>query len=152
VAPRDAVGRGWALAALGFAALWLLTLLWALQRRMPAAQEDGAGNRVVRDDAARPPPASGALKQALATGDLGEVADVLCALAHPPAGDVDALLQRLDDDAQRAALLALQRARWGDGDGVAARVQLRSAFARGPRWHRKPVTSAPPLPPLYPRG
>ena len=46
------------------------------------------------------------------------------------------------------ALDALQRARWGDGDGVKARTLLRDAFRRGPRWKQpaKPLVDAP-LPP-----
>jgi hypothetical protein len=90
------------------------------------------------------------LKRALATGDFADVAQTLCAMAQPPVGDVDALLPRLADPAQVAAVEALQRARWGGGDGPAAREQLRRAFAHGPKW--RPVDRVPtsPLPPLYP--
>ena len=92
------------------------------------------------------------LRRALDTGDLGEVADALCAMATPPVRDVDALLDRLDDAAQRDAIEALQRARWGHGDGVQARQILRSAFAKGPRWRIEAAVKPALLPPLYPSG
>jgi hypothetical protein len=86
-------------------------------------------------------------------GDLGEIADALHALAPTPAkgaglGDIEG---QLDDEAQRDAVTALQQARWGGGDPVAARAALRKAFARGPRWRKpSPHATAEPLPPLYP--
>ena len=92
-----------------------------------------AGTRSLRD-----------LKSALDTGDLGDVADVLCAMAQPPAGDLDAVRARLDDAAQRDAVAQLQRARWGDGDGSAARTALRAAFASGPA-----LEDAPPRPEAF---
>src|SRR3546814_4405823 len=64
------------------------------------------------------------LKRVLDSGDFGEVADVLCAMADPPAADLDAMRERLADDAQRDAVAQLQRARWGDGDGPAARAEI----------------------------
>jgi hypothetical protein len=73
-------------------------------------------------------------------------------MARPPVPDIDALRERLADADQRDAVDALQRARWGGGDGVDARRRLRAAFASGPRW-KAPAASAPsPLPPLYPHG
>ena len=60
------------------------------------------------------------------------------------------VLERLADPAQREAVEAMERARWAGGDGVAARAQLREAFARGPRWHEAPPPETGPLPPLYP--
>lgn len=140
------VPRGWLIATVGFALAWLLTLLWALSRRaplrapaptQPVTQAPERGDRQ-------------ALRHALDTGDLGDVLDVLRAQATPPAETVDALLARLADDAQRAAVQLAQRARFGDGDGVAARTALRQAFARGPRWHAAQTPEAPLLPPLYP--
>src|SRR6185503_8385736 len=93
-----------------------------------------------------------ALRRALATGDFAEVEQTLCAMARPPVQDLDALLARLDDPLQRAALQASQRARWGGGDGPSAREQLRRAFAQGPKWRASPDDTAPSLlPPLYPR-
>jgi len=149
---RDGAGL-WALVAAAFALLWLATLVWALQRRthVPLPRQAMAGS-----DAATPP-ATGMrslrdLKSALDTGDLGDVADVLCAMAQPPAGDLDAVRARLDDAAQRDAISHLQRARWGEGDGSAARTALRTAFANGPRWRRTTKVMPEPLPPLYPRA
>lgn len=136
--------RAWALAAVVFALLWLSTLMWGLHRRPAPASVDLARAR------AAPAPGRRALGQALETGTLGEVAEVLRAMATPPVVDIDALRTRLVDPAQVAAIEALQRARWAGGDGVAARSALRQAFARGPRWHRAEKTAPPLLPPLYP--
>lgn len=139
--------RGWVLATLLFAALWLLTLLWGLHRSHPAA---GAAPVRAAPSAAPAKPGLAAFRRALDIGDLGEVADRLCALARLPTGNLDDVRARLDDPAQRDAIDALQQARWGGGDGVAARSLMRSAFARGPRWRETEVTPRPPLPPLYP--
>lgn len=139
--------RGWILGTASFATLWLLTLLWALHRR-------GAGGKLqVAPPGAMAAPAAAdpaLLRRALDIGDLGDVADALCAQARPPAGDVDELRERLADPAQVAAVDALQRARWAGGDGPAARRQLREAFAKGPQWHGAPAAAASLLPPLYP--
>jgi len=141
--------RGWVLASLVFAALWLLTLVWALQHRARPA----ATGIATAQPHAKPMSGAAGLKRALDTGDFAEVADSLCAMACPAARDIDEVIERLDDPQQRAALTAMQRARWGDGDGVAARNQLRSAFPRGPRWRSASRNSEPPpLPPLYPSG
>jgi hypothetical protein len=138
----------WALAAAGFALLWLGTFMWGLHRRPHVA--------AVNDDAVSPsrvePHATPAdLRRALDDGDLGDVSDALCAMAMPAVDDPDALRARLADPAQVAAIESLLRARWADGDGVAARAALRAAFKQGPRWRvaGKPVEE--PLPPLYPR-
>lgn len=139
--------RAWVIASLLFAALWLLTLVWALQHRArPAASSEAS---MPAPESPSPPSPAG-LKRALDRGDFTEVADSLRALARPPARDIDEVIERLDDPAQRAALEAMQRARWGDGDGVAARAVLRSAFARGPRWRSADAPTTSPLPPLYP--
>lgn len=139
--------RGWVLATLLFAALWLFTLVWALQRT-PAATTPTAAV----PPAAVPSHRTGlrSLRQALDTGDLGDVADRLRALATPPANDVDELRARLADPAQQAAVDAMEQARWGGGDGVAARALLREAFAKGPRWRQPVVAKSEVLPPLYP--
>jgi len=139
--------RGWVLATLLFAALWLFTLVWALHHRAHPVVVPKPASHPSGDT---PAPNPEALRRALATGDFAEVAQTLCALAQPPVHELDALLARLDDPSQHAALEALQRARWGGGDGPAAREQLRRAFAQGPKW--RAVASAPPspLPPLYP--
>jgi hypothetical protein len=141
--------RIWAIVAAAFALLWLATLVWALQRRahpptlQPAPPRTGQAN----------PGASAGmreLRRALDTGDLGDVADTLCAMAQPPVADLDGVHARLDDAAQREAVEQLQRARWGGGDAPAARASLRAAFANGPRWRGTTVAATEPLPPLYP--
>lgn len=139
--------RAWVLASLVFAALWLFTLVWALQHRSKPAP--------TIDSTSAPPlatstPSAASLKRALDTGDFAEVTASLCALARPPARDLDEVIERLDDPKQRDAVATMQHARWGGGDGVAARAALRSAFARGPRWRRVDVPPTSPLPPLYP--
>jgi hypothetical protein len=134
----------WAAAAAAFALLWLFTLLWVLGRHPPNAHKTAgpANPATPRPD----------LKRALADGDLGDIAETLCASIDPPAADIDALRARIADVDQRAALDALQRARWAGGDPRAARESLRRAFARGVRLE-KPARAAnvpDPLPPLYP--
>ena len=139
--------RGWVLATLAFAALWLATLFWGLHRK-PAS--DSAGTPATRIAPAVGKADATVLKRALASGDFGDVADSLCAMARPPARDIDEVRRRLDDPAQCAAIDAMQQARWGEGDGTAARMLLREAFARAPRWRQVPTAANPPLPPLYP--
>ena len=139
----------WLAIALLFAVGWLAMLLRGARRSVavpPPAQaplelpDAPAGSASGQD-----------LRRALATGDLADVASVLCAMARPPAFDVDAVRERLADPDQIAALDALQRARWAGGDGVAARAALRSAFAKGPRWKSAaPTPRDSLLPPLYP--
>ncbi|TXH66219.1 MAG: protein BatD [Lysobacteraceae bacterium] len=135
-------------------ALWLAALtwgwrLWSLRgarasRSTTISSEKSAGGSA-------PAPVDGhALKRALASGDLGLIARSLCMLAQPPVSDLDALRRRLADPEQRAAIEALQQARWGGGDPVAARAALRKAFAQGPRWLAPQAAAVNRLPPLYP--
>lgn len=140
--------RPWALATLVFAGLWLVTLIWALQRRQ---REPGMSGIAGAPAATQGPAPLSDLKRVLAQGDLGDVAAVLCAMATPPVVDLDALKSHLDDARQLAAVDALQRARWGDGDGVAARAMLGDAFRSGPRWRETQRAMEEILPPLYPR-
>jgi hypothetical protein len=139
--------RPWAFAAVVFALLWLITFMWGLHRHpqaLPAATDGSASGKA-------PPAASPMLlKRALDNGDLGDVADALRAMAVPPVSDLDALKLRLADARQRDAVDALQRARWGDGDGTVARTALRAAFRHGPQWREPVAAQASPLPPLYP--
>jgi hypothetical protein len=101
------------------------------------------------DDTVSPTEPAPSLARALDLGDLADIEAALRQLAGPDAG-LDAVIQRLDDPAQRDAVEMLRLARWAGGDAAAARSRLREAFAGGPRWH----ASAPPprdlLPPLYP--
>lgn len=133
--------RPWAFATVVFALLWLITFMWGLHRR-PHEQAEAAPAR--RRDG------KDAVRRALDSGDLGDVAEALRASLSPPAPDLDAVREALADERQRAAVDALQEARWGAGDGVAARALLREAFARGPRWRQAPRSEEPLLAPLYP--
>ncbi|MGN6514017.1 MAG: BatD family protein [Lysobacteraceae bacterium] len=143
-AGRGIVRQPWALVAVAFALLWLLTLAWALSRRGPARPECVAGAPAAPRDATD----ARALHRALAHGDLAEITGALCAAAG--AGDLDAVRARLDDAAQQRAIDALQRARWGGGDAAQARGALRAAFRAGPRWRRAGRAPDALLPPLYP--
>ena len=90
-----------------------------------------------------------ALATALARGDRAAVERALCAMAG--VRDLDGVRMRLADPAQREAVAALQRARWGRGDPAAAMAAMRAAFAQGPRWWPRPRRAPPSLlPPLYP--
>jgi hypothetical protein len=131
------------LATAAFAFLWLATLWWGLHRTTPKAAS------VETASPANPrPPAKPALAQALAAGHAEAISSALCAAAN--AGDLDGVRERLDDPAQQAAVDALQRARWGDGDVASALAALRSAFKRGPKWKGAPTKAKELLPPLYP--
>lgn len=144
----------WALATVVFALLWLVTLGWALHWRQRAPAAGDAGEAPAQDtDAAQGTRRRGiALRNALDTGDLGEVSAALCALASPPATDLDALAALLAPGPQREAIAGLQRARWGrDGESAAqARAAVRAAFARGPEWLLDDRAQVPLLPPHYP--
>lgn len=145
--------RLWVWLAVAFAGLWLLTLIWALQRRgaAPAARRAVVG---AQEESPPSPPTRTLpdLKRALDSGDLEEVADTLCGMSTPPSADLDALTARLESPAQRDAVEQLRRARWADGDGVAARAALRQAFGRGPVWRSVAKPTREVLPPLYPQA
>ena len=140
---RGAV-RPWALAAVAFAFLWLATLWWGLHRTTPAVEAQADAKP--KPDAARSN--KPALAQALAKGDAEAISQALCAAANTP--DLDGVRTKLDDPAQQAAVDALQRARWGDGDIASAIAALRAAFKRGPRWKAAAAKAKELLPPLYP--
>jgi len=142
----------WATVAAAFALLWLVTLVAAviLWRRRAAPSPS-----VDQPAGARPAVAGGVataeLRRAIDRGGLDEVASLLCTMAGVP--DLDGVVARLVDPAQRQAVQAMQRARWaGEGDLGQARDRLREAFRDGPRWRS---VSAPreagELPPLYPK-
>ena len=145
--------RLWILATVGFGVAWLLTLLWGLHRVPAGAPVTAARTDPARGGAPRRPPADLAgFAKALDHGDFEEIATRLCALAWPPAQDVDEVQTRLVDPAQRGAVAAMQRARWGNGDGVAARRSMREAFSGGPQWRESPAQPSSLLPPLYPHA
>lgn len=137
----------WMWAGVGLVLLWIGALLLAWRLWSLRAKPQLAANQ-------RPASSPGSdpqqLTLALTRGDLAAITLALCAMAGP-AADLDAVRQRLADPAQRAAVDALQRARWGDGDTGPTLALVRKAFASGPRW-RTTVARAEPvlLPPLYP--
>ncbi|WP_349783062.1 BatD family protein [Xanthomonas arboricola] len=141
---------GWIAAVIGFALLWIATLVWALLRRRGGSHgapvintSDAAvpGRRVTHGVAE--------LRRALDTGGMDDVAAVLCGMAG--VADIDSVLAALSDPAQRAAVAQMQRARWGgDGDVTSARSALREAFAKGPRWRHATAAEPEVLAPLYP--
>lgn len=157
LAPPDFGGAWlWPAVAAAFALLWVVTLIalaWALRRasRGVAKNSPTQSGAVAVATHAAAERNSKDLRAALDTGSLDDVADTLRMMHAPPLPDLDALIARLDDAAQRDALEQLRRARWAGGDGSAARAALRDAFKHGPKW--KPRASAPKsaLPPLYPK-
>jgi BatD DUF11 like domain len=132
------------------AVLWAMTLAWAWRlwsERRRGRMRNAASAPVVRGYDAF------AYKRLFDSGTLAEIAAALCAMAQPAAKDLDQLRTMLDDPAQRAAIDALQRARWSDGAIIETRAQLRSAFADGPRLRSAHVSRTPSmLPPLYPEA
>ena len=144
--------RPWALATVLFALAWLLTLAWGLHRR-PAGRAAAPAVADAQDHAKAVAGTARQLRKALDDGDFGEVATALCESAVPPVGDLDALVPLLADPRQRDAVAALQRARWGDGDGSQVRTELRDVFRHGIHWQGPDAPkTADVLPPLFPAG
>lgn len=166
----------WAWALLVLPIFWIIVMgfgwqLWTTRRRQLAAANAATARKASSNPApARQAPTTSssplsaapravlpadvkAWANALARGNVAEIARLLCAMASPAAADLDAVHARLADPAQRAAVDALQRARWGDGDAAAAVAAMRAAFATGPRWRSATAPTAPVLlPPLYPEA
>lgn len=139
----------WTLALMPLGALWLISMAWGWRLWSTRHGAAGRGTATSPTAPAAVLPDARMLANALARGDRAAIERVLCALA--PARDLDGVRARLADPAQRAAVEALQRARWGDGDPAAAMAAMRTAFAQGPRWWPRPPRRAPSLlPPLYP--
>lgn len=141
----------WLWLAIVFAVLWLSTLAWMLWRRGPLKKPAVISTSSTGQEGGSAPHSLADLKRVLNNGDLDEVADTLRAMAVPAAADVDELIVRLADPAQRQAVEGLRRARWHRGDPGAARRALREAFRDGPRWQVVVEVPVEPLPPLYPR-
>lgn len=143
-------GRAWAWLAVAFAGLWLLTLIWALQRRTAIAARHPPAQSDAGIAAPLPTRTLADLRRALDSGSLDEVGDTLRGMSAPPCADLDGLQQHLAMPAQREAVEQLRRARWADGDGSAARTALRDAFRNGPVWRPTEKRVKEVLPPLYP--
>ena len=146
-------GKPWLWAGIALVLLWSGALflgwrLWSLRAATGATASPQRAHRSGSSSSANDPQR---LASALARGDLGAIVQALCAAPAPAAGDLDAVRARLADPPQRAAVDALQRARWGDGDNAATLAALRTAFASGPRWRTSAARAEPVLlPPLYP--
>ena len=130
--------------------LWLITLVaWLLlaRRRRPAIVVVPAQREPARERPAREAFLSST------SADPATMDRLLLAWAQtvrPSLRSTGALSAALDSEDQRAAIAALQRARFAGGavDGPA----LRAAFARGLVWSTEPSGDGPSgLPPLYPR-
>ncbi len=138
----------WPIVAVVLALLWLFTLGWALLRRSAGESVDPAGPAGSPADA--PSHTLADLRRALDNGGLDEVGQVLKGMSAPPSLDLDQLSALLASPEQRDALHLLQRARWADGDGVAARKALRDAFRAGPAWKLARAVPDDVLASLYP--
>lgn len=151
---RNIPSQLWPWLAAGFGLLWLITLVWALQKRatVPRLRATGLPLSEAMPSSSASTRTLADLKRVLDTGDLTEAGEVLCVMASPPAKDLDALIARLQDASQRDAVEDLRRACWADGDASAARAAVREAFRKGPIWRKEDEPDASPLPPLYPRG
>ncbi|HTA64644.1 MAG TPA: hypothetical protein VK753_03990, partial [Xanthomonadaceae bacterium] len=144
--------RGWQVATFVLAALLALALAWGW-RRGQADSADASAHDGGSDMQA--PRSTHALIHALIRGEPAAIAQALCEAAPAPRPQhLREVAQRLDDPAQRDAVLAFDATRWS-GDGLPsaqALAQLRTAFARAPRWTApaKSRSHADALPPLYP--
>jgi hypothetical protein len=176
VAPASAPAAGssvrWRSVALASFALWLAALVvaagWWWRRRgvstrarlaAGSAEDDPAA---VHGDVLQPqakPNLRALQANALAAARAGDAPACERALlawargVRPSCASVAALRDALSDPAQRAALDALQRARWQGGDAASACPAVAQAFARGFAWRDNGAPARPnnqELPPLYP--
>ena len=92
------------------------------------------------------------LGDALRQGDLAGIAWALRTQAGLARDDLDGVRARLDDPAQREAIVQLQAARWGNANPEPALAAMRLAFANGARWRKPQAKPAALLPPLYPES
>lgn len=133
-----------------FALLWVVTMLW--RRRAPTVTEKKPAPSGTSPEAAS---LTSDLRHALKQGDEARIAAALLALARAhDAGtrSLGDLAAWLNDEAQRTAVVALERSLYSAGSGDSLTL-LREAFARTPQWRRQtatPSTAADALPPLYP--
>jgi hypothetical protein len=144
----------WRMVALGLLVLWLATLaawFWSARRTAPSGPASMPAAPAAAPSARA---AKAAFERAVAAADASAIARTLLAWAAAEGHGVahlGALAAQLDDAAQRNALRALERARFGDGAAPDAAV-LRKTFAGGLRWLRETPhpREGSPLPPLYP--
>lgn len=151
-----ASARGWQIATMTLTAFLVLSILWGWRRGPIVADAYDPAEA----PSTRTPNRAPTLTRALAIGDPAAIAQALLEAAPlaPPHGPAPRSLvevaQRLDDAAQRAAVLAFDAGRWSaDGTPSAQQLaQLRSAFTQPPRWLGRTSSGSPPdsLPPLYP--
>ena len=141
--------RAWIGAALGFAALWLLTLYWGWRRGRHASVTRASGKATTEAEVTSGRAARAELRRALASEPLAEVERLLCRMAG--VARLEQVIERLADPRQRDALRALQQARWaGQGDVPAVRQEVKKAFHDGPHWTTPSAVADTGLPPLYP--
>jgi hypothetical protein len=143
----------WRAASLAFGLLWLLTLaVWWYRARRATVPTAAAGPVA--------PDLRGfrlAFERAAAAADAGAALTALLAWARaldPRVTGMATLRRRLRDDAQRHALDALERARYGRSGDLPERVwrELRGVFADGPDLGRAEAAreDAPGLASLWP--
>lgn len=155
-APADEGEAGAAARAIPPASLWpprrllaavaaALVLLAALAYGWPRWRKRA------RSQAPAAIPPAAALAEALARADAQAFVRLLPQLAPHPAATLEAAVAQLADATQREAVQALEAARWGQGDPVAAWQAVRHAFAHGARWQVAANAAPGLLPPLYPR-
>ena len=149
-APQASAGsvRAWQAACAALALALVVALIWGWRRGAPIAPRE-------RREPVLPHAPATDIHRALAHGDLRIIARALRESTQPVSATLGALASKLDDPAQRDAVLALDRALWTDSDDASrdqARERLRAAFKRGARTRGGPRREdQPPLPPLYPR-
>jgi hypothetical protein len=143
--------RIWQLAAAALAALLALALAWGWRR----GQRAGAAMPTDKDEPCGPARSKQTLARALTLGETNAIVKALREAAPGSMPDnLGEVARRLDDPAQREAVLAFEAGRWS-ADGLSLTDQiarLREAFSRPPRW-AVPASSkahSGALPPLYP--
>ena len=146
--------REWQSIAILLVLGWIITALWGWRRGRNVTRIDTDAPTHARKLDPTVPRRGPTLMRALALGELEAIA---CALLDAAPGvraqHLADVAQRLDNPVQRAAVQALDAARWGSGDAATALAQLRAAFADPPRWCDQRVIDRNDnaLPPLYPR-
>ncbi len=141
--------HGWQIATACLAALLGLAL-WRGWRRGHVVAVVDRGRAPMRAPNRAP-----TLMRALALGDPSAIAQALLEAAPgSPARNLAEVAQRLEQSAQRNAVLAFDAARWStDGTpSVQVLAALREAFKQPPRWTGRTASTSSndALPPLYP--